>query len=98
MNVKAQHNWFGSYYFKTWAIGSIVSVVYLPLVTILTRKDPLKVRTARCFVSSFLTDELVVVRGQYIPCGESGEFDSDRLVLTSLVSGSWFAFRRYSAA
>ncbi|KAI9508055.1 hypothetical protein F5148DRAFT_31504 [Russula earlei] len=35
-------DWFRSWYFKTWAVGSLISVIYIPLVTIVTRSDPLK--------------------------------------------------------
>ncbi|KAG5732573.1 hypothetical protein E4T56_gene16867 [Termitomyces sp. T112] len=38
----AQQNWFHSLYFKTWIVGSIVAVIYMPLITVLTRSDPLK--------------------------------------------------------
>jgi hypothetical protein len=38
----AQQNWFHSLYFKTWIVGSALAVVYMPLVTIFTRSDPLK--------------------------------------------------------
>ncbi|KAF8161372.1 hypothetical protein B0H34DRAFT_700676 [Crassisporium funariophilum] len=38
----AQQNWFESLYFKTWIGGSTIAVIYMPLVTILTRADPLK--------------------------------------------------------
>ncbi|PBK72599.1 hypothetical protein ARMSODRAFT_952987 [Armillaria solidipes] len=37
-----QQDWFQSLYFKTWAIGSVIAVTYMPLVTILTRNDGLK--------------------------------------------------------
>ncbi|KAG6878003.1 hypothetical protein C0993_000963 [Termitomyces sp. T159_Od127] len=37
-----QHNWFHSLYFKTWVAGSILAIAYIPIVTILTRSDPLK--------------------------------------------------------
>jgi hypothetical protein len=37
-----ERSWFRSPYFKTWIIGSIVAVLYMPLVTIFTRADPLK--------------------------------------------------------
>ncbi|TEB37614.1 hypothetical protein FA13DRAFT_1726725 [Coprinellus micaceus] len=37
----SQQDWFGSYYFKTWGVGSVIAVLYMPLVTIFTRKDPL---------------------------------------------------------
>jgi len=38
----AQRDWFRSLYFKTWAFGSGVGVLYMPLITIFTRKDPFK--------------------------------------------------------
>ncbi|KIJ95105.1 hypothetical protein K443DRAFT_639687 [Laccaria amethystina LaAM-08-1] len=37
----AQQNWFRSLYFKTWVVGSCIAVIYMPLVTIFTRHDPL---------------------------------------------------------
>jgi len=37
-----QQNWFQSLYFKTWIVGSVIAVTYMPLVTIFTRSDPLK--------------------------------------------------------
>ncbi|KAJ7686066.1 hypothetical protein B0H17DRAFT_1204456 [Mycena rosella] len=37
-----QQDWFRSWYFRTWILGSIVAVTYMPLLTILTRGDPLK--------------------------------------------------------
>jgi len=38
----AQQDWFRSLYFKTWVIGSMIAILYMPLVTIFTRSDPLK--------------------------------------------------------
>ncbi|TFK44987.1 hypothetical protein BDQ12DRAFT_642091 [Crucibulum laeve] len=38
----AQRDWFKSLYFKTWMLGSVVAVIYMPLITILTRNDHLK--------------------------------------------------------
>lgn len=38
----SQQNWFQSPYFKTWIVGSAVAVIYMPLVTVLTREDSLK--------------------------------------------------------
>ncbi|KAF9222399.1 hypothetical protein BS17DRAFT_783656 [Gyrodon lividus] len=38
----ARQDWFRSPYFKTWAFGSCVAVLYMPLVTIFTRQDPYK--------------------------------------------------------
>ena len=37
-----QQNWFRSVYFKTWACGSVVAVIYMPLVTIFTRGNSMK--------------------------------------------------------
>ncbi|KAJ7125428.1 hypothetical protein C8R44DRAFT_618808 [Mycena epipterygia] len=37
-----QQNWFRSWYFRTWIFGSVVAIVYMPLLTILTRSDPIK--------------------------------------------------------
>ncbi|KAF9486076.1 hypothetical protein BDN70DRAFT_870591 [Pholiota conissans] len=37
-----QQNWFKSLYFKAWVIGSIISIAYMPVVTVVTRSDPLK--------------------------------------------------------
>ncbi|KAJ7496573.1 hypothetical protein FB451DRAFT_1208118 [Mycena latifolia] len=37
-----QQDWFRSWYFRTWIFGSIVAIIYMPLLTILTRADPLK--------------------------------------------------------
>lgn len=38
-----QQNWFQSLYFKVWVLGSTLALTYMPLVTIFTRHDPLKV-------------------------------------------------------
>jgi hypothetical protein len=44
ITVKPQHStWFRSLQFKTWAAGSILAVVGMPLLTWFTRHDPLKV-------------------------------------------------------
>ncbi|KAH8827820.1 hypothetical protein DL96DRAFT_1119389 [Flagelloscypha sp. PMI_526] len=37
-----QQDWFKSLYFRTWVVGSICAVIYMPLVTIFTRSDPLR--------------------------------------------------------
>jgi hypothetical protein len=37
-----RQDWFSSYYFKIWIMGSIIAVLYMPLVTIFTRSNPLK--------------------------------------------------------
>lgn len=37
-----QQDWFTSYYFRTWVVGSIIAVTYMPLVTILNRENPLR--------------------------------------------------------
>jgi hypothetical protein len=49
----AQQDWFHSMYFKTWALGSVLAVTYMPLVTIFTRSDPLK-----CEAYTFLAGSL----------------------------------------
>ncbi|KAI0695189.1 hypothetical protein C8T65DRAFT_584489 [Cerioporus squamosus] len=48
-----QQDWFRSLYFKTWIGGSIIAVLYMPLVTIFTRADPLK-----CEAFTFLAGSL----------------------------------------
>ncbi|KAH8096796.1 hypothetical protein BXZ70DRAFT_1009474 [Cristinia sonorae] len=48
-----QQDWFRSMYFKVWVVGSIVAIIYMPLVTIFTRSDPLK-----CEAYSFLAGSL----------------------------------------
>ena len=40
-----QQDWFRSLYFKTWIGGSLIAITYMPLVTIFTRADPVKVMT-----------------------------------------------------
>lgn len=43
MNAGSQHpDWFQTRYFKLWVGGSMIAVLYMPLVTILSRSDPLK--------------------------------------------------------
>jgi len=37
-----QQDWFRSWYFRTWIFGSCVAITYMPVLTILTRSDPLK--------------------------------------------------------
>jgi len=37
-----ERNWFRSPYFKTWVVGSVVAILYMPLITIFTRANPLK--------------------------------------------------------
>lgn len=49
----AQQDWFRSMYFKTWCLGSVLAVCYMPLVTIFTRSDPLK-----CEAYTFLAGSL----------------------------------------
>ncbi|CDO75963.1 hypothetical protein BN946_scf184888.g13 [Trametes cinnabarina] len=48
-----QQDWFRSLYFKTWVVGSVVAVTYMPLVTIFTRSDPIK-----CEAFTFLAGSL----------------------------------------
>lgn len=49
----AKQDWFRSLYFKIWATGSIVAVIYMPLVTVFTREDPYK-----CEAYTFLAGSL----------------------------------------
>lgn len=37
-----KQDWFRSLYFKTWTIGSVIAIIYMPLVTVFTREDPYK--------------------------------------------------------
>ncbi|KAF8267483.1 hypothetical protein EI94DRAFT_1581058, partial [Lactarius quietus] len=48
-----QKDWFRSQYFKAWIVGSVVAILYMPLVTIFTRSDPLK-----CEAYTFLAGSL----------------------------------------
>jgi hypothetical protein len=48
-----QKDWFRSLYFKTWIIGSTIAILYMPMVTIITRSDPLK-----CEAYTFLAGSL----------------------------------------
>lgn len=48
--VRARQDWFRSSFFRTWTVGSVVAVVYMPLITIFTRSDPLKVSCPPCEV------------------------------------------------
>ncbi|TFK92000.1 hypothetical protein K466DRAFT_573336 [Polyporus arcularius HHB13444] len=48
-----QQDWFRSLYFKTWIGGSVIAILYMPLVTIFNRADPLK-----CEAFTFLAGSL----------------------------------------
>jgi len=48
-----QKDWFRSQYFKVWIGGSVAAILYMPLVTIFTRSDPLK-----CEAYTFLSGSL----------------------------------------
>ncbi|KAF8191060.1 hypothetical protein K438DRAFT_1831143 [Mycena galopus ATCC 62051] len=37
-----KQDWFRSRYFRAWIAGSCVAIIYMPLLTILTRADPLR--------------------------------------------------------
>lgn len=49
---RAQQDWFRSGYFKVWVAGSIAAVIYMPLVTIFTRANPLKNEAATFLAGS----------------------------------------------
>jgi len=51
----SQRNWFQSFYFKAWLAGSAVAIVYMPLITILTRGDMMKAQ-AYTFLGGSLGD------------------------------------------
>jgi len=42
LNLIKIKNYVSGLYFKAWVVGSAIAVVYMPLVTILSRSDPLK--------------------------------------------------------
>ncbi|KAL4249232.1 hypothetical protein ABKN59_007241 [Abortiporus biennis] len=48
-----QQDWFRSLYFKTWMVGSVIALAYMPIVTSVTRSNPL-----RCEAWSFLAGSL----------------------------------------
>ena len=55
MNTGArQPDWFRSPFFRFWAAGSVVALVYVPLVTILYRQNPLSVSVFFFFNFSLL--------------------------------------------
>jgi len=49
----ARRDWFRSVYFRTWLVGSVIAICYMPLVTIFTRSDVLK-----CEAYTFLAGSL----------------------------------------
>jgi hypothetical protein len=54
INARSAHqDWFKSLYFRTWVVGSICAIIYMPVITILTRADPL-----RCEAFTFLSGSL----------------------------------------
>ncbi|KAH9920963.1 uncharacterized protein B0H18DRAFT_1023005 [Fomitopsis serialis] len=50
-----QQDWFRSFYFKVWSVGSIMAIVYMPVTTIVTRSDPIKT-IAATFLAGSLSD------------------------------------------
>jgi hypothetical protein len=48
-----ERSWFKSPYFKTWVVGSILAILYMPMIAIFTRSDPLK-NEAFCILSGSL--------------------------------------------
>ncbi|EKM53715.1 uncharacterized protein PHACADRAFT_260202 [Phanerochaete carnosa HHB-10118-sp] len=50
---RAGQDWFRSGYFKIWIVGSGASIIYMPLVTIFTRSDPLKNEAYTFLAGSF---------------------------------------------
>jgi len=60
-----QQDWFSSIYFKSWAVGSSCAVIYMPVVTTFTRRDPYRCEAftflAGCLGSLLLTLSFVSV-------------------------------------
>ncbi|KAI0731547.1 hypothetical protein C8Q72DRAFT_233727 [Fomitopsis betulina] len=50
-----QQDWFRSFYFKVWAMGSVMAIVYMPVITIVTRSDPIK-NVAVTFLAGSISD------------------------------------------
>ncbi|EPT00440.1 hypothetical protein FOMPIDRAFT_1023814 [Fomitopsis schrenkii] len=50
-----QQDWFRSLYFKVWAVGSIMAIAYMPVLTIVTRSDPIK-NIAVTFLAGSISD------------------------------------------
>ncbi|KAH9834170.1 uncharacterized protein C8Q71DRAFT_164143 [Rhodofomes roseus] len=55
-----QQDWFRSFYFKIWSVGSIMAIVYMPVTTIVTRSNPIK-NVAATFLAGSLSDLLLNV-------------------------------------
>lgn len=92
----SQQNWFHSPYFKTWIGGSAVAVIYMPLVTIFTRGDSLKV----CIIpvqTRFGVLSRIAERGVHILGWQFGKPLFDLVVHTnSVLSHSPFFLTRYT--
>jgi hypothetical protein len=52
LNQSGQFQWFQSIHFKTWAAGSLIAVVGMPLVAIFNRSDPLRCEAWTFFAGS----------------------------------------------
>lgn len=77
----SQSQWFTSWHFRFWAVGSIAAMVGLPLTTWLTRSNPLNVRDEfKVAISRFLHYTNIIshgehsVRGIYFSCWQLWEF------------------------
>ncbi|PCH36589.1 hypothetical protein WOLCODRAFT_140511 [Wolfiporia cocos MD-104 SS10] len=49
----SQQDWFRSLYFRTWIVGSVLAIIYMPVLTIVTRGNPDK-----CQAVTFLAGSL----------------------------------------
>jgi hypothetical protein len=38
-----QQNWFRSKFFYIWVVGSVCAIIFMPVITAVSRDDPLKV-------------------------------------------------------
>ncbi|KZT69663.1 hypothetical protein DAEQUDRAFT_247780 [Daedalea quercina L-15889] len=53
-----QQDWFRSIYFRVWSVGSIAAIVYMPVITIVTRSNPIT-NIAATFVAGSTSDLLL---------------------------------------
>ncbi|CCM03943.1 uncharacterized protein FIBRA_06096 [Fibroporia radiculosa] len=57
---KVQQDWFRTFYFKIWAVGSILAFAYMPIVTIVTRSNA-DTNTAATFTAGSIGDLTLTV-------------------------------------
>ncbi|KAH9970005.1 hypothetical protein BGW80DRAFT_1334143 [Lactifluus volemus] len=71
INSASSKDWFQSWYFRSWAVGSFISVLYIPLVTLLTGSDPIKCEIFTALAGSsgslLLTICSVITMRKFVP-------------------------------